>query len=236
MEEKKKMVESMFNSIAWRYDFLNHFLSFGTDYFWRRKAIRMISKYKKNPVILDVATGTADLAIASIKIDPVKVTGIDISEKMLEIGKSKILKKGLGDRIELEKGDSENIDIENNTFDVTMVAFGVRNFADPLKGLSEMCRVTKPGGIIMVLEFSKPSGYFFRNLYKFYFLRILPLFGKVFSKDSNAYNYLPESVMKFPDNEEFLKLLALAGFTGGRQKKLSGGIASIYTGFKPEGQ
>jgi demethylmenaquinone methyltransferase / 2-methoxy-6-polyprenyl-1,4-benzoquinol methylase len=236
MEEKKKMVESMFNSIAWRYDFLNHFLSFGTDYFWRRKAIKMISKYKKNPVILDVATGTADLALASIKIDPVKVTGIDISEKMLEIGKSKILKKGLGDRIELVKGDSESIDIENNTFDVTMVAFGVRNFADPLKGLSEMCRVTKPGGIIMVLEFSKPSGYFFRNLYNFYFLRILPLFGKVFSKDSRAYNYLPESVMKFPDNEEFLKLLALAGFTGGRQKKLSGGIASIYTGFKPEGQ
>jgi len=226
----------MFNSIAWRYDFLNHFLSFGTDYFWRRKAIKMISKYKKNPVILDVATGTADLALASIKIDPVKVTGIDISEKMLEIGKSKILKKGLEDRIELVKGDSENIDIENNTFDVTMVAFGVRNFADPLKGLSEMCRVTKPGGIIMVLEFSKPSGYFFRNLYNFYFLRILPLFGKVFSKDSKAYNYLPESVMKFPDNEEFLKLLALAGFTGGSQKKLSGGIASIYTGFKPEGQ
>jgi demethylmenaquinone methyltransferase / 2-methoxy-6-polyprenyl-1,4-benzoquinol methylase len=236
MEEKKKMVESMFNSIAWRYDFLNHFLSFGTDYFWRRKAIRIISKHKKNPLILDVATGTADLAIASIRIDPVKVKGIDISEGMLEIGKSKVNKKGLENKIELLKGDSEKIDFEKNTFDVSMVAFGVRNFADPLKGLSEMCRVTKPGGIIMVLEFSKPKGFFFRHLYNFYFMHILPMFGKVFSKDSNAYNYLPESVMKFPDNEEFLKLLALSGFTDGRQKKLSGGIASIYTGFKPEGQ
>ena len=236
MEEKKQMVESMFNSIAWRYDFLNHFLSFGTDYFWRRKAVRVISMYQKKPLILDVATGTADLAIASIKIDPVEVKGIDISEKMLEIGKSKILKKRLENRIELLKGDSEKIGFQNDTFDVTMAAFGVRNFGDPLKGLSEMCRVTKPGGMIMVLEFSKPSGFFFRHLYNFYFIRILPFFGRVFSKDKKAYDYLPESVMHFPDNEEFLKLLEQAGFTGSMQNKLSGGIASIYTGFKPKGQ
>lgn len=233
MEEKKLMVESMFDSIAWRYDFLNHFLSFGTDYAWRRKAVRIISGYTKKPYILDVATGTGDLAIASVKADPVKVIGIDIAEKMLEIGREKLLRKKLEGKIELLKGDSENIKFESNTFDVTMVAFGVRNLSEPLKGLKEMCRVTKPGGLIMVLEFSKPSGFPLRQLYKFYFLHILPVFGRLFSKDKRAYSYLPESVMQFPDNEEFLKMIRNAGYIKGVQVKLTGGIASIYTGIKP---
>jgi len=231
-EDKRAAVESMFDSIAWRYDFLNHFLSFGIDRLWRRRAIRIISKFCKNPHILDVATGTGDLAIAAMKLNPSKITGIDISQKMLEIGKEKINRKGFSGKIELIPGDSENIPFADNVFDVAMVAFGVRNFSDPLKGLSEMKRVIRNGGLIMVLEFSKPSGFPFRPVYNFYFRNILPFFGKLFSKDKAAYSYLPDSVMKFPDNDEFLKLLVLAGFSETRQIKLTGGVASIYTGIR----
>ncbi len=230
LENKKTIVKTMFDSIAWRYDFLNHFLSFNIDKLWRRKAIRIISAHVKNPRILDVATGTADLAIAAMKINPSGVTGIDISEKMLGIGRQKILKKGLSEKIELMYGDSENIPFADNTFDVAMSAFGVRNFADPLKGLSEMKRVLSNDGLIMVLEFSKPKGLVLRPVYNFYFRKLLPFFGKLFSKNKSAYSYLPESVMKFPDNEEFLNLLSQAGFTHTNQIKLTGGIASIYTG------
>jgi len=231
-EDKKAAVESMFDSIAWWYDFLNHFLSFGIDRFWRRKAIRIISESYTNPYILDVATGTSDLAIAAMKLNPSKIAGIDISQKMLEIGKEKIEKKGFAGKIELMPGDSEKIPFGDSVFDVAMVAFGVRNFSDPLKGLSEMKRVIRDGGMIMVLEFSKPSGFPFRPVYNFYFRNILPFFGKLFSKDKAAYRYLPDSVMKFPDNEEFLKLLVLAGFSDTKQIKLTGGVASIYTGVK----
>jgi demethylmenaquinone methyltransferase / 2-methoxy-6-polyprenyl-1,4-benzoquinol methylase len=231
-EEKKIKVESMFDSIAWRYDFLNHFLSFGIDHLWRRRAIRIISRHCKNPEILDVATGTGDLAIAAMKINPVKITGIDISRNMLEIGNEKILKKGLSGKIVLIQGDSENMPLGDDLFDVAMVAFGVRNFSDPLKGLSEMNRVLRNGGMILVLEFSKPAGFLFRSVYDFYFRNILPFVGKLFSKDKSAYSYLPDSVYKFPDNEEFLGLLGKAGFSDARQLKLTGGVASIYTGFK----
>ena len=231
-EDKRASVESMFDSIAWRYDFLNHFLSFGIDRIWRQRAIRIISNSFKNPGILDVATGTGDLAIAALKLNPSKITGIDISQKMLEIGKEKIFRKGLSGIIELMPGDSENIPFGDNSFDVAMVAFGVRNFSDPLKGLSEMKRVIREEGMIVVLEFSKPSGFPFRHVYNFYFRNILPFFGKLFSKDKAAYSYLPDSVMKFPDNEEFLKLLSLAGFSETKQVKLTGGVASIYTGIK----
>lgn len=232
-EEKRKTVESMFDSIAWRYDFLNHFLSFGIDRSWRKKAIRTIGRTIHAEYILDVATGTGDLAIASMELNPVKVTGIDISEKMLEIGRSKIEKTGLADRIELLRGESEKIMFGDNSFDAAMVAFGVRNFSDPLAGLCEMQRVIKSGGMIMVLEFSKPVSFPFRQVYNFYFKNILPFFGRIFSKDRTAYRYLPDSVMKFPDNEDFLELLSKAGFSGTFQRKLSGGIASIYTGRKP---
>jgi demethylmenaquinone methyltransferase / 2-methoxy-6-polyprenyl-1,4-benzoquinol methylase len=230
---KRAAVESMFDSIAWRYDFLNHFLSFGTDRLWRRKAVKIVGNHIRPSTILDVATGTGDLALAALKLNPAKITGIDISENMLAIGREKIAAKGADGKIELMKGDSENIQFPDCQFDVAMVAFGVRNFSDPLAGLKEMQRVTKPGGIIMVLEFSKPVSFPFRQVYNFYFLNILPFFGRIFSKDKNAYRYLPESVMKFPDNEQFLALLSDAGFTSAMQKKLSGGIASIYTGIKP---
>lgn len=230
--DKKTAVESMFDSIAWRYDFLNHFLSFSIDRLWRKRAIRIISRSYSKPVILDVATGTADLALAAMKLDGSKVTGIDISAKMLEIGKEKVLKKGFSDRIELISADSENIPFGSESFDVAMVAFGVRNFADPLKGLTEMNRVIKSGGLILVLEFSKPAGFPFRTVFNFYFKNILPFFGRMFSKDKSAYTYLPDSVMKFPDNEKFLELLIQAGFSETKQLKLTGGVASIYTGIK----
>ncbi|HUX55650.1 MAG TPA: bifunctional demethylmenaquinone methyltransferase/2-methoxy-6-polyprenyl-1,4-benzoquinol methylase UbiE [Bacteroidales bacterium] len=232
IENKRAKVESMFDSIAWRYDFLNHFLSFGIDHLWRRRAIRIISESYKNPHILDVATGTGDLAIAAMRLNPSKIDGIDISQKMMKIGKDKIDRKGFNCKIVLTPGDSENIPFGDTVFDVAMVAFGVRNFSDPLKGLSEMNRVIRDKGMILVLEFSKPSGFLFRSVYNFYFRKILPFFGKLFSKDKAAYSYLPDSVKKFPDNEEFLKLLTLAGFSDLRQKKMTGGVASIYTGVK----
>jgi demethylmenaquinone methyltransferase / 2-methoxy-6-polyprenyl-1,4-benzoquinol methylase len=234
--EKKVIVESMFDSIAWRYDFLNHFLSFGIDHLWRRRAVRIISRHCKNPYILDVATGTGDLAIAAMKIDPVKVTGIDISSGMLEIGKEKVSRRNLAEKIELLKADSENIPFEDNHFDVAMVAFGVRNFADPVKGLTEMRRVLRENGMILVLEFSKPVSFPFKHIYNFYFRNILPFFGRIFSKDESAYTYLPDSVSKFPDNEKFLDMLLKAGFLNTHQTKLTGGIASIYTGIKNQGQ
>jgi demethylmenaquinone methyltransferase/2-methoxy-6-polyprenyl-1,4-benzoquinol methylase len=232
IEDKKAAVESMFDSIAWRYDFLNHFLSFNFDRLWRRRAIKIISKSYRTPHILDVATGTGDLAIAAMKLNPSGISGIDISRKMLDIGKEKVKRKGFSGKIDLMTGDSEKIPFDDNVFDVAMVAFGVRNFSNPLKGLSEMKRVIRDGGMIMVLEFSKPSGFPFKPLYNFYFRRILPLFGRFFSKDKAAYRYLPDSVMKFPDNEEFLKLLVQAGCSDTHQIKLTGGVASIYTGIK----
>jgi demethylmenaquinone methyltransferase/2-methoxy-6-polyprenyl-1,4-benzoquinol methylase len=222
----------MFDSIAHSYDFLNHFLSFGIDRIWRRKAIRIISKSFKNPKILDVATGTADLSIAALKAEPASITGIDISDGMLEIGRNKIISKGLSGRIQLINGDSENIPFKDNSFEVAIVAFGVRNFLDPLKGLSEMTRVVRTGGMVLVLEFSRPEKFPFRQLYNFYFLKILPVIGRLFSGNAGAYRYLPESVMQFPDNEQFMELMKKAGLGTVRQKRLTMGIASIYTGHK----
>jgi len=231
-QDKKVAVTSMFDSIAFRYDFLNHFLSFGTDRRWRKRAINIISGRYRSPKILDVATGTGDLAIAALKLDPVQITGIDISDKMLETGREKIRKMKLTDKVDLQHGDSESIPFVDNTFDIAMVAFGVRNFSDPLKGLTEMYRVLKTAGMIMVLEFSKPARFPFKQLYGFYFLSVLPQIGRIFSKNRSAYRYLPESVMQFPDNEKFIELLERAGFSVIQQEKLTGGIASIYTGIK----
>ena len=232
IEDKRVAIESMFNSIAWRYDFLNHFLSFGIDRFWRKKAIRIISNSFKTPYILDVATGTGDFAITAMKTNPTGIKGIDISENMLQIGRKKLVAKDLTGKIELMPGDSESIPFADNVFDVAMVAFGVRNFSNPMKGLLEMKRVIRNEGMIVVLEFSKPSGFPFRPVYNFYFRNILPFFGKLFSKDKSAYKYLPDSVMKFPDNEEFIRLLDEAGFSDTKQIKLTGGVSSIYTGVK----
>ncbi len=222
----------MFDSIAWRYDFLNHLLSFGIDRSWRRKAIIIISETHKNPNIIDVATGTGDLAFEAARIHPLKITGIDISEKMLDLGRRKAQAKGLTDLIEFIRCDSENICFDDNTFDVAMVAFGVRNFQDPLKALGEMKRVLRNGGLVMVLEFSKPDSHLFRHFYDIYFRDILPSIGGLFSRNRKAYRYLNESVMGFPSNEEFIETMRKAGFSGIRLTRLTKGIASIYTGIK----
>jgi len=223
----------MFNNIAHRYDFLNHFLSAGIDYSWRRKAIRLLGKSHPK-TILDVATGTADLAIEAVKINPEHITGIDIAEDMLAIGRKKIIKKDLSRLITLEWGDSETLRFKDDTFDAAIVAFGVRNFENLEKGISEMFRVIHPGGMIMVLEFSKPRKFPIKQFYHIYFRYILPGLGSIVSGNQSAYTYLPESVGEFPAGESFLKILEKVGFKNGQCIPLTFGIASIYIAVKPK--
>jgi demethylmenaquinone methyltransferase/2-methoxy-6-polyprenyl-1,4-benzoquinol methylase len=230
-EGKKQQVRLMFNNIAHRYDFLNHFLSGGIDYRWRKKAIKIIGQ--KNPIsILDVATGTGDLAISALKIHPKKIIGIDIAEDMLAVGENKLKEKDPNQIITLEKGDSEGLRFKDNSFDAVMVAFGVRNFENLEKGLSEMNRVLTKNGQVMILEFSTPKSFPVKHLYFFYFKYILPLLGRLISGDQGAYTYLPKSVGEFPDGENFLEILQKTGFKQVTCKPLTFGIASIYTGIK----
>jgi demethylmenaquinone methyltransferase/2-methoxy-6-polyprenyl-1,4-benzoquinol methylase len=231
--EKSKVAE-MFNSIASGYDFLNRTLSLGTDRIWRRKLRKMLD-LADPALILDVATGTGDLAIECAKNKREKmrkITGIDISEKMLEKGREKIEKKHLGDCIDLRYGDSENLEFESNTFDAVVVGFGVRNFENLDKGLREMRRVTKPSGKVFILDFSMPRNSFIRMLYSFYFFRILPLIGKIVSGNNHAYRYLPESVSQFPQYEQMTDLMNKAGFVNTKYQPLTFGIAVIYSGVK----
>ena len=232
-QSKKRQVEEMFDNISDRYDLLNHLLSVNIDKLWRRRAIKKLNHFHPKS-ILDIATGTGDFAIAATKIVGVKITGIDISEGMLKVGRSKIRKKGLTDCIELQKADSENLPFENNQFDAAIVGFGVRNFENLQKGLSEILRVLKPGGVFYVLEFSKPQKTPFKQFYNFYFTRILPLVGRMVSKDARAYTYLPESVNEFPDGERFLTILAEVGFVKNRSFLQTFGIATIYEAQKQE--
>ena len=226
-KHKKQQVEQMFDNIAPRYDFLNHFLSLGIDKIWRKKAIRILSDYKTD-VLLDVATGTGDFAIAAMKLKPSKVIAFDISEQMLQVGRIKAEKLGLGNSIKFVKGDSEAMPFSDRQFDAITVAFGVRNFENLEKGLKEFHRVLKPNGVAVILEFSKPRYFPFKQFYFFYFFTILPLVGRLVSKDRSAYSYLPESVMAFSDDQKFLSILKACGFTRARQKRLTFGIATIY--------
>lgn len=229
---KKEQVAEMFDNVAGKYDLLNHVLSGGVDIYWRRKALSML-KNNRNDLVLDIATGTGDLAIEANRIlKPGKIIGVDISKGMLEEGRAKIKKLGLEEKIEMQLGDSEKLLFDDNTFDTVIVSFGVRNFENLLKGLSDMNRVLKPGGTCMVVEFSKPTNYFFKQAYWFYSTKILPLIGKLVSKDSSAYTYLPESVKAFPDGEDFLKVYREAGFRETRAIPLTFGICSIYIGKK----
>lgn len=231
-DSKKEQVADMFDSIAVKYDFLNRLLSGGVDIYWRKKALGMI-KDRKNDLVLDIATGTGDLAIEANKILKVnKIIGVDISEGMLNVGKEKIKKLGLTDKIELQMGDSEKLLFGDNTFDTVIVSFGVRNFENLLKGLTDMCRVLKPGGTCLVVEFSKPVSFPFKQFYWFYSTKILPIIGKLVSKDSSAYSYLPESVKAFPDGKAFLDVFEQAGFKETSVKTLTFGICSIYLGRK----
>jgi len=228
---KRELVEAMFDSIAYRYDFLNHLLSLGIDRYWRKVAIKMFSG-RKIDNLLDIATGTGDFAIEATKIKDAKIIGIDISEKMLLIGREKVQKKGLANRIELKYGDSEDLKFESNYFDAITVAFGVRNFDDFQRGLLEMHRVLKTNGLVVIIEFSKPTGFPFKQVYNFYFKNILPIIGKIISKDKSAYIYLPESVKNFPDGQDFIQILSEAGFNNCKIKSLTFGVASIYSGEK----
>lgn len=230
--EKKGQISTMFNNIAKYYDFLNHFLSLGVDRTWRTKAIATLQESKPQN-ILDVATGTGDLAIeAQRQLKPQKITGIDISVKMLEVGNKKIQKLGLDDVITLQEGDSEHLPFEDNTFDAAIAAFGVRNFANVEAGLKDMVRVLQPNATLMVLEFSKPTMFPFKQGFNFYFKYILPLIGRLTSKDKKAYGYLYESVQAFPEGQDFLDLLTNIGLKNATCKKLSLGICSIYTATK----
>jgi demethylmenaquinone methyltransferase/2-methoxy-6-polyprenyl-1,4-benzoquinol methylase len=228
---KKEQVAKMFDNISHKYDFLNHFLSLGIDIYWRKKAIKLLSSSKPK-YILDIATGTGDFAIEALKLAPDKVIGVDISAGMLKYGNEKIVKLGLQHKIELILGDSEKLPFDDNTFDAITVSFGVRNFENLEKGLIDMFRVLKPGGKALVLEFSKPRSFPLKQIYNFYFKNILPVLGKMFSKDNTAYTYLPESVNAFPDGEDFLKVFENSGFKKTKCIPLTFGISSIYIGEK----
>ncbi len=226
-ESKKVQVAEMFNHVSRRYDFLNRTLSLGVDKLWRTKVIRLLSGVKTQNH-LDIACGTGDFSIEALKLNPQKIYGIDISEGMIKIGNKKIKKKGLSKKIELLYGDAENIEFEDDFFDTITVGFGVRNFENLEKGLSEIHRVLSPSGKLAILELSTPKTFPVKQLYHFYSFKIIPIIGKLVSKDNFAYSYLPESVQHFPDGERFLSKLKEAGFKNRFQKRLLCGIVSIY--------
>jgi demethylmenaquinone methyltransferase / 2-methoxy-6-polyprenyl-1,4-benzoquinol methylase len=224
-------VRSLFDSIAHRYDLLNHLLSGGIDFYWRRKAIDHLVELQPKR-ILDVATGTADFAIAALRLKPHEVVGVDIAEEMLAHGRRKLKKRELDSVISLQSGEAEHLQFGSGTFDAAIVAFGARNFEHLENGLSEMQRILRDGGKIVVLEFSRPRMFPFKQLYFFYFRSILPLVGKAISKSDQAYRYLPDTVMKFPDGEDFMAILRKIGFRDTKEERLTFGIATIYTGLK----
>lgn len=227
-DSKAQQVEQMFDNISGRYDFLNRFLSLGIDVYWRKRAIALLRK--ENPKhILDVATGTADLALEAWHIKPDKITGVDISEGMLSHGRRKIEARGLSEHITLLKADAAKLPFADHHFDAAMVAFGVRNFENLKNGLTEMRRTLRPGGRIVVLEFSKPRIFPFKQLFQFYFRYILPAIGKSVSKDARAYTYLPDSVAAFPEGPDFLNILTQCGYQQPQEKRLTFGVCALYT-------
>ena len=226
-DSKKEQVAQMFDNIAFRYDFLNSLLSLGIHKGWRRKCIKMLAD--KNPKhILDVATGTGDFAIAAMKLNPSKIIGIDISEGMMKFGREKLQKMNLDKIITLQYGDAETCDLPDNSMDAITVGFGVRNFENLEKGLTNMLRILKPGGQLSVLEFSTPRQFPMKQFYKFHFKYITPSVGKLFSKDASAYSYLPESIKAFPDNERFTAILEKVGYKKTSFSSVGLGLAAIY--------
>ena len=230
-KSKKEEVAEMFNNISVNYDFLNHFLSLGIDHIWRRKAIHQLKEIEPKKII-DIATGTGDFAIAALKLNPSEIVGLDISSGMLEVGKKKMFHKKIDHIINMQLGDSESIPFETDYFDALTVGFGVRNFENLEKGLSEMLRVVRKDGKIVILEFSKPKYFPIKQLFTFYSKYFIPFFGKRISKDAKAYSYLPESVAAFPEGKGFEDILRNLGYREVKSKLVSGGIASIYSGIK----
>lgn len=228
---KKEEVEEMFDNISGKYDFLNHFLSLGIDKIWRKKAIKILQKYQPK-VIMDMATGTGDFAIAALKLNPTRIVGVDLSNGMLEVGRKKMIKKKVSHLIEMVQGDSEKLNFENETFDAFTVGFGVRNFQNLDAGLGELLRVLKPKGVGLILEFSKPKKFPVKQYFKFHSKFIIPTIGRMVSKDKAAYKYLPESVEAFPEGQRFIDIMTDVGFKNVQSKIVGGGIATIYYGFK----
>lgn len=228
---KKSQVAEMFNNISSNYDFLNHFLSAGIDFYWRKRAIELLKKYKPKQ-ILDVATGTGDFAFEALKLNPDFIVGVDISEGMLAVGREKILKRNKVNWMRFDLGDSESLPYQENSFDAVTVAFGVRNFENLEKGLSNILGVLKPNSPLIVLEFSKPKKFPIKQLYNIYFKFALPLLGKFISKDKAAYTYLPESVAAFAEGQDFIQILQKTGFKQCKHISLTFGICSIYIGEK----
>lgn len=221
----------MFNNIAGKYDFLNHTLSMGIDKGWRKKAIAAIQEVNPKK-ILDVATGTGDLAIAAAKLQPDIIIGVDIAEQMLEVGRKKLIEQRLDQLISLNVGDSEQLPFEDNTFDAITCAYGVRNFENLEAGLKDMNRVMRTGGKVAILEFSRPKQFPVKQAYQFYFKHLLPLFGKMVSKHSSAYSYLHESAMAFPEGKDFCTILEHCGYKDAKARPLTFGITTLYTATK----
>ena len=232
MATNKEQIALMFNDIAPTYDKLNHILSLNVDKSWRRKAVKRMKKSLadvQNPMILDVACGTADSTIQIAKsIENAVVSGLDISEKMLEIGEEKVKKLGLTDRIKFYNSCAENIDFQDDTFDAVFMAFGVRNFSDRIKGLGEILRVLKPNGSLFVLELSEPQNVIVRWFYNLYFKNILPFIGKKISGNGAAYRYLQQTVENFPMPKEFMKILQNIGYQDVKHKAYSCGLCRLY--------
>ncbi len=230
-KSKKEEVREMFNNISGKYDFLNHFLSLGIDKIWRKKAIKALKSIQPAK-ILDIATGTGDFALAALALQPKEIVGLDLSPGMVSVGQKKMEKKGVTNTIKMVVGDSENLPFDDNYFDALTVGFGVRNFENLEKGLSEMLRVVRPGGKLVILEFSKPKKFPVKQAFGFYSKNIIPFLGKNISKDDKAYAYLPESVQAFPEGKDFTDILAKLGYKSIGAQLVSGGIATIYSGIK----
>ena len=230
-KSKKEEVEQMFDNISSKYDFLNHFLSLGIDKIWRRKAVKEL-RLTQPKKILDIATGTGDFAIANLKLNPEEIVGIDISNGMLDVGRQKMIKRNVDHIVTMKQADSEALPFDEGYFDGLTVGFGVRNFENLEKGLSEMLRVLRPGGKAVILEFSKPKVFPIKQAFGFYSKYVIPVLGKNISKDEKAYAYLPESVEAFPEGKDFMDILTKLNYKNVTATTVSGGIATIYTGIK----
>jgi len=229
-DQKKTQVQSMFDGIARRYDFLNHFLSLGVDLYWRKQSVKSL-QLQDGELLLDVATGTGDQGFTALKAAKIRVVGLDFSFNMLEIAQEKIQKRGLSQRFEVIQGDAENLPFGDDSFDALTISYGIRNVGTISAALTEFYRVLKPGGRLSILEFAEPEGWFFGRLYRFYFDHILPRLAGMMSSKS-AYTYLPESVRHFPTRDEFKGLLKAEGFEAVKHKDLTFGVTAIYNGVK----
>lgn len=233
VSEKKEQVRTMFDDIASRYDFLNNLLSLGIYKYWRGKLLKAAQPLPPNARILDVATGTGDIALALAKLKPLTIVGIDISEKMVALGKKKVKEAGLSELVFLQTGDAEDINYPEERFNLVTVAYGVRNFAHLERGLKEIFRVLVPGGKLLILEFTVPTNTLFSKLYRLYFTKVLPTVGGLVSANKDAYSYLPASVQAFPQGDAFLKILQQQGFVQAKCKLLTNGVVGLYSATKP---